>query len=125
MSVRSLLRLFGLLFILSPRAGKNIRDAIVGLVAGEFEDRPVGLRQRRFGRPRTVPGLRILDRELVIDHVIRDASKTLGDLHVLARAAKRILPVEIRRLDYERIAFPSASRHADPLPQTLCGLRAV
>ena len=100
-----------------------LANAVVGLVARELEDRPFGLRQRRFRRPRLVPRRRILDRELVVDHVVGHAREALGHLHVLARAAERVLAVEVRRLDHQRVAFPAAARESDPLPHALRRLR--
>ena len=46
------------------------------------------------------------DRELVEEHVVGDARESLGQPHVLARAAKRRIGAPVPRLDDQRIAVP-------------------
>src|SRR5687768_3405693 len=114
---------FSRALLVGAGAAEDARDADVRLVARELEDWPVGFLQIVEGRPGTRPRLRIIDRELVFDLIVRDARETLGDLHGVRRsaaaaaAADGITPVEIRRLDDERLAFPAAARHPDPLLQ--------
>src|SRR5688572_33406987 len=111
---------FSRLLLVGARTGQDVRDAVVRLVAGELEDRAVGLLQVVQHRPRTRPRVRILDRVAVLDLIVRGAREALGDLDVLggrrtaAPAADGIAPVEVGRLDDERLAFPAAARHADP-----------
>src|SRR5215510_12620621 len=51
MSVRPLLCLLGLRLFLGARAGEDVGNSVVGLVARELEDRSLHLRERRFGGP--------------------------------------------------------------------------
>ena len=41
--------------LLGARAGEDVGDAVVGLVAGKLEDRSIGLRQRRFSASTSDP----------------------------------------------------------------------
>src|SRR5688500_7628956 len=62
-------------------AGKNAGDPDIRLVARELENRAVGLLQIVQRRPWTRPRVRILDRELVFDLLVRDTGEALGHLH--------------------------------------------
>ncbi len=79
-----------------------------------LEYRPVDLHKRHFPLPGSLPGRRIVHRELVADGIVAGPGEALGDLDVLAGAAERNLVVEIRGLDHESVAFPVAFRIAEP-----------
>src|SRR6185503_15899300 len=87
------------------------------LHAIELEQPRIGLGapiERHADRPRPAEGLRILDRRLVLHHVLVDERVTLRDDHrravVIAGAVEpRLLEVRVD-LDDERVAVPRAVR---------------
>src|SRR5213593_1118290 len=119
-SFRGLLRGgFGSPLLLGPRAGERVPDTVVAFVAGVLEDRPNGLRHRRFRRPRRRPRGGIVDRESIPEGAGVHAREAFDDAHVLARPPEWILAVQIRRLDDEGIALPMTAGIAHPLAHVL------
>ena len=93
-------------------------------MTGMLEDRTLGPLQPLLGTPGSRPCRRIFDGESVQDGIVGDAREPLDHAQVLAGSSKRILAVEVRRLDHQRIALPAAARDADPLAKALRRLRA-
>src|SRR5690606_25467953 len=114
-----------LTLLLGPGARERVAHAVVMLVTRRLEDRPDRLFHRILARPRPHPGVRIVDRELVEDPIVRNPRQTLGDDEMLARAAKRSLSGEVRGRDHERIAVPVTARRALPLANLLRQRRAA
>src|SRR4029078_8444114 len=102
------MRAFGLLrssccsFLFCARAFEEVDEAVVPLVTGVLEDRPVEPAQRYFSRPGFRPRRRVVDREFVADPVCAHASEAFDDMQRVARqdvlsSAPRT-PSEIRRV---------------------------
>src|SRR5262245_40718552 len=72
--------------------------------------------------PRSSPGFRIFNRELVIDRVGVDAAEAFGDvvsLRVRVLIDHTVIRPEIRCLHDKRVAFPMATRVTEPLMEFL------
>src|SRR5205807_1217962 len=64
------------------------------------------------------PGLRVrprvVGRDFVLERILRDAREPLGEV-LRQRDIAPAAPPEIRRLDDQRVAFPTAARRTEPL----------
>ena len=89
------------------------------LVTGVLEERPLGRAPRHHRAPRPRPDARVSHREGILDGVFAAPGEPLDDVAVDARPDKVRLGVEVLRLDDERVSFPVAARHAQPLPDVI------
>src|SRR5262245_45834581 len=85
-SFRDLLLAFGSLLLFEPGPSQRVHDAIVPFVASMFEDRSVGLSNRRLSCPWRAPCRRIVDGETVHDRLGVDTREALGHFHPIARS---------------------------------------
>src|SRR5437667_6028089 len=83
-------------------------------MAGVLVHALVGRYPGILSSPRPIPRCRILDREPIQEVAIASAHESLGYLQVLARSLEPSLVGEVRGLDDERLAFPTAHRVAHP-----------
>ena len=88
--------------------------AVVALVACVLVDQLIDPCERHHRRPRPRERRRIRDGELVRDRVGADPREALHQARLGARPLKARLPLEVDRLDHERVALPAAARVADP-----------
>ena len=86
-------------------------------MAGELEQRTPRPLHQVHGRPRAVPGPRIVHREPVLDDVVRHPGEALGHPHPVPGPLERVLAVEVGGLHDEGVALPAPPRQADPLLQ--------
>ena len=85
-------------------------------MTGVLERRARGGTPRHHPAPRPRPDARIGHRERVLDGVRAAPGEALDDAAVRARPQVVGLRVEVARLDDQRVAFPVAARHPQPLP---------
>src|SRR5262245_49363999 len=79
-------------------AAQHVGDGFVPLVAGVLVDQLVLQLQRNHHRPRLRPRRRILDGDLVLEDVLRDARIAFGEPQVLVRPHEVALGREVRAL---------------------------
>src|SRR4051812_17975983 len=119
----SLLRLafggFGRALLVLARAGQQVREAVIALVARVLEQRTDALLPRDFRRPWPRPRGGVVHGEAVHQRVVAGAREALRQLHVRARSLERRFVGEVRRLDDERVAVPPAARDSFELPYSL------
>src|SRR4030095_1437228 len=114
---------FGSPLLFGSRTREDVRQAVVAFVTRVLEERPNGFRPGHFGRPWPRPRRRIVDRELISDRVLVHAREALDQVQVLTGPLERVLAVEIRRFDDERVPFPTPAIAAGPLPNGRWKLR--
>src|SRR5438094_134244 len=94
-----------------------------------LENRAWDFSHRNLSRPRTRPGLRIVDGELVFDGLRVNSSEAFDHAQPIAdnpvETPNQRLVVEIGGLDDERIAVPAAARVPQPLTDTWPDVRAT
>src|SRR2546428_7654786 len=115
-----LLRGFCSGFIVGASAFEEVYEAVVPLVTGVLEDRPIKPADGYFPRPGSRPRRGVLDREFVTDPVCIDASEALDHMQRVAgqdvlssvpRGPSEIgLVGEVGRVDDQRVAFPVTAR---------------
>ena len=88
-----------------------------------LEQGSLGFHQRKFPRPGPGPHRLILDGEGVPDRIVRHPGEALNHAKVVAGPLERILPIEIRGGDDQRVSLPAAPREPDPLPDLVWRLR--
>ena len=105
-------------------AAQEVRHRVVPLVTRVLVDLRVvrKLRDGNHGRPRSGKRRRILDGDRVLHRVRIDPLEALDQVQRLGRPRPDVRPLvvgpveEVRRVDDQRIAFPTADRIAKPLP---------
>src|SRR5207244_3595972 len=105
------------------RTLERVLHAVVALVARVLEEWTVGVKHRKLCAPRLRPRLRVFDSELVQDPVRGDAREAFDDVQRVAGSLDRDLVVEVRRVDDERVAFPSPARIAAKLANLVRNMR--
>ena len=103
-------------------AAQHVRQGVVGLVAGELVDRPLGAGHRQLALPRPCERRRVVDLELVQQRVPVEQAESLDQMELVvppevaagfAVVAASVL--EVRRVHDQRAALPPADRMAQPL----------
>src|SRR6185436_21117654 len=110
---------------LKARAAQHAAKRVVALVACVFVDRFVRSDPRILSGPAPIPGRGMLEGEAIEQRLVVDAREAFDDVEVLARSAELSLSREVGRVDDERVAFPSADRIAQPLPDRGGRMRAA
>src|SRR4029079_8912360 len=91
-------------------AEDRLERLVVPFVAGELVDHLIAeTRQVQLSGPRLRPPRRILGGHPIRHRVWTGQRKALDEVQIFSRALKVALLSEVRRVDDERVAFPSAA----------------
>ena len=98
--------------LFGARARQDTGEPEVAFVTGVLVDVLIAAPQRNHQRPRPGPGLRIVDRDSILQRIRSDASEALGQTQRVG--CDQEAAAQIGGLDDQRVAVPVTARIAEP-----------
>src|SRR5262249_28206747 len=70
-------------FLVTSSSSEHVRHAVIAFITGVLKYGPCGLDERQFCFPWLGPGVRVLDREFILNRFFGSASESFGYFYVL------------------------------------------
>src|ERR1700687_5550832 len=96
-------------FLRGARATQRVGDTLIPFVARKFEERALDLDQPNLRGPGAGPRRWIVGGEFVDDGIVVSACEALHQMETGGGSPEGRLVREIRGVDYQRIALPTAA----------------
>src|SRR5262245_63005726 len=110
---------------LGTGAAEEVLNRVVSLVALDAEHRDIGGPERPLGRPRSRPGVGIVNGYTIPERLGVDAREALDDVQAFARPEVARVAAEVRRVHDEGLTLVAANRVPEPAADRRRQVRAV